>query len=86
MFVVCLDQATPNFLNHVTGMTSDGCNRCVTSDVQKCNHVTSKGRDDVSLALQTIHGHGSDVNTGNRWFDKTMQVCYSNYWILTTKT
>lgn len=26
------------------------------------------------MAHEMIHGGGSDSNTGNRWFDKTMQV------------
>lgn len=26
------------------------------------------------MAHEMIHGGGSDYNTGNRWFDKTMQV------------
>lgn len=29
------------------------------------------------MAHEMIHGGGSDYNTGNRWFDKTMQV---NLW------
>lgn len=28
------------------------------------------------MAHEMIHGGGSDYNTGNRWFDKTMQVIY----------
>lgn len=30
------------------------------------------------MAHEMIHGGGSDYNTGNRWFDKTMQVYYSS--------
>lgn len=30
------------------------------------------------MAHEMIHGGGSDYNTGNRWFDKTMQVFYSS--------
>nr|CAG4646179.1 EOG090X04D9 [Macrothrix elegans] len=26
------------------------------------------------LALRILQGHGSEVNTGNRWFDKTIQI------------
>lgn len=28
------------------------------------------------MAHEMIHGGGSDYNTGNRWFDKTMQVIF----------
>ncbi|CAD5123639.1 DgyrCDS11967 [Dimorphilus gyrociliatus] len=42
------------------------------------NHqTTGKNRDDVSQALQMLHGLGSSFNSCNRWYDKTMQfvVC-----------
>jgi len=58
IFVVCLDKATPLSYNHAESVTE----------------TQSSRRDDVSLALQTIHGHGSQCNSSNRWFEKTMQV------------
>ena len=37
--------------------------------------VASNGRrDENSIALQMLHGQGTDLNSCNRWYDKTMQV------------
>lgn len=47
LFVVCLDQPTPNF----------------------------NPNDDLNVGgHQLIHGGGSKQNSGNRWFDKTLQL------------
>jgi len=59
MLVLCLDGATPP-------PTTLHCH----SPEGDC----AAARDDVSLAEQMIHGHGSSVNSANRWFEKTMQV------------
>jgi len=59
MLVLCLDGATPP-------PTTLHCH----SPEGDC----AATRDEVSLAEQMIHGHGSSVNSANRWFEKTMQV------------
>lgn len=45
-----------------------------------CLDKTSKIEDNVTastrMALQLLHGNGAANNSGNRWFDKTLQVNY----------
>jgi len=36
----------------------------------------SNDRDETNMIHQMIHGGGSDYCSGNRWFDKTIQVNY----------
>ena len=59
----------------------DMIERCIfvlCLDTRLCSDDAASGdtqwRDDVSLALQMVHGSGTAHNTCNRWFDKTMQV------------
>lgn len=35
----------------------------------------SNGRDETNVMHQMIHGGGTEYCSGNRWFDKTIQVC-----------
>ena len=58
LFVLSLDKRIPISFNHQRSIDETNMNI----------------RDDVSLLLQMLHGHGSKVNSSNRWFDKTMQV------------
>ncbi|KAL5018091.1 hypothetical protein ScPMuIL_003813 [Solemya velum] len=57
LFVVCLDKCVPITFNHQNSI----------------DETQQNLRDDVSLALQMLHGHGTSSNSCNRWFDKTMQ-------------
>ncbi|ELU18773.1 hypothetical protein CAPTEDRAFT_218503 [Capitella teleta] len=57
MFILCLDKSLPLSFNHQ----------------QSVDETCKRQRDDVSLAMQTIHGHGAQHNSANRWHEKTMQ-------------
>lgn len=37
------------------------------------NEHVANGRDETNMAHQMIHGGGSALNSGNRWFDKTIE-------------
>ena len=37
----------------------------------------------TDAALQCVHGGGFKSNSGNRWFDKTIQVCWTILLFLT---
>ncbi|KAK3601826.1 hypothetical protein CHS0354_041743 [Potamilus streckersoni] len=61
LFILCLDKALPISFNHQ----------------QSFDQTSRNVRDDVSIMLQMLHGCGSKHNSGNRWFDKTMQFIIS---------
>lgn len=43
-------------------------------DVAAGNKQMSREEQQITSAGHTIHGGGSKLNSGNRWFDKTIQV------------
>ncbi|XP_014768157.2 choline O-acetyltransferase, partial [Octopus bimaculoides] len=70
IFILSLDKKPPVSFNHQNSV----------------DETREQQRDDVSMAIQMLHGMGSQVNSANRWFDKTMQfvvsedgVCGLNY-------
>jgi len=38
------------------------------------NSTKDQSSPNSRIALQLLHGYGSENNSGNRWFDKTLQV------------
>ncbi|XP_060527166.1 choline O-acetyltransferase-like isoform X1 [Cylas formicarius] len=63
LLVVCLDEALTNNFN------------CRLQRGGKGFYAGS--RDESNLAHQMIHGGGSQFNSANRWFDKTVQLIVS---------
>ncbi|XP_065371707.1 choline O-acetyltransferase [Calliphora vicina] len=70
LIVLCLDEPLPLTFN-ARGFTG------ATPPV----HFSGQ-RDETNMAHEMIHGGGSEYNSGNRWFDKTMQIiiCTDGTW------
>jgi hypothetical protein len=47
--------------------------------LDKMSKVEDNATASSRVALQLLHGYGADNNSGNRWFDKTLQVNYFVY-------
>lgn len=81
MFVLCLDQP----IGPVRELDEETQLNGSVEDLNESGHEHK--RDDVSLALQLLHGMGSKYNASNRWYDKTMQVnsvtltCFKHLWV-----
>lgn len=66
LILMCLDETLPPSFNArgFVGATP--------------SHHTAGDRDETNMAHEMIHGGGSNCNTGNRFFDKTMQIIVCN--------
>ncbi|XP_071440594.1 choline O-acetyltransferase isoform X2 [Hetaerina americana] len=64
LMVVCFDEPLPLDFNY----SADG----MSLYQGKVGHFAGN-RDETNMAHQTLHGGGSFYNSGNRWFDKTVQ-------------
>ena len=68
----------------------DKVNKASLENIQKSifvlcldEHLPSDMSDERSVAARLmLHGGGSKLNTGNRWFDKTIQVLYLYFFIV----
>lgn len=74
-FIVCLDDPLPGqHFNSPYNQKKRNVGRHWTND-----------RDETNMMHQMLHGGGSSFNTGNRWFDKTLQVFIIYYFIIAEK-
>ncbi|XP_034238882.1 choline O-acetyltransferase [Thrips palmi] len=64
LFILCLDSPITTAFNSSRALPARG-------------HAV-EGRDETNMAHQMLHGGGSKANSGNRWFDKTIQLVISS--------
>ena len=82
IFVVCLDKPVVDCAN----IPTEHENETTTTNNNNNDHNKYIEKEMTKYAHQMIHGCNSEHNSGNRWFDKTMQfiisedgVCGVNY-------
>lgn len=66
LLLIALDESLPS-----------GFNAHGYSGAPSSTHFTNE-RDETNMAQEMIHGGGSEFNTPNRWFDKTLQIIICN--------
>ena len=87
IFVLCLDKKVP-IINKNCETKENEIIDIYDEELKFKNNSPAKTSSEVMTwqALHMLHGLGSENNSGNRWFDKTMQfiiaedgVCGVNY-------
>lgn len=91
IFVICLDKPVRNSrLKTMNSISEEDTNLAEENKENHHNQLTNIEQDNnksmTHIAFQMLHGCNSQNNSGNRWFDKTMQfiisedgICGLNY-------